>query len=227
VRLFFSQTNHVALGVAGGISVVVIGWYGVQAILSMQTTAPATTSTVPGQGFLTTSSIFATTTLVTTKDAFVTVLKTANTDVDPLTEIAITHPISTVRLTPTELFEILDVRVQNNFVAAIDTVHFGSYRNTPWLVLATRDTAAVQGGMLAWENSIDSNLSPWFSSTTLRTAKKGITLFHDGTIAGHDVRILTDADGRERVVYGFITSNVVLIANNSSTFLNLADKSTE
>jgi hypothetical protein len=219
------RTNHVALGVAGGISVVIIGWYGIQAIRTLGTTPAAVTESRSG-AFLTISTIIATTTTITDKESFLRTLRAVDTSSDSLTEIVITDEVTKALLSPPELLKILGARVNNNFIAAIDRVGFGNYRGTPWLILHSNDSPAVQGGMLAWENNLDTDLSPWYSTSTLKATKKGITLFHDGTIAGHDVRVLSDGDGKERVVYGFISPHQLLITNNSTTFLNLADKGT-
>jgi hypothetical protein len=224
IRLFLSRTNHIALGVAGGISVVVIGWYGVQTLRNIRTTVAPTATTENSTALLTTGTRIATTTLVAKKEDFTRTLRASDSGTDSLSEVTIENPTTHTQLSPSEFFTLLGARVTTNFTAAIDRVGFGSYHGTPWLILHSSDNATVQGGMLAWENNLDSDLSGWFSTTTLHTTKKGITLFHDDTIAGKDVRILSDSDGKERVVYGFIKPNLLLITNNTTTFLNLADK---
>ena len=176
--------------------------------------------------FLTTSTSIATTTGITDKESFLRTLRAVDTSSDSLTEVVITNSTTNALFSPAELLQVLGARVNNNFIVAIDRVGFGNYRGTPWLILHSSDRPAVQGGMLAWENHLDADLSPWFSTSTLRATKKGITLFHDDTIAGHDVRILSNGDGKERVVYGFISPHQLLITNNTTTFLNLADKGT-
>ncbi len=221
----FRRTNHVALGVAGGIGVVVIGWYGIQAIRTLRVTPTTTPDSYQGS-FLTTSVTIATSTSISTKENFIRTLHAIDSSNDSLTEIMITNSATGALLSPTELFKILDARVNTNFIAAVDRVGFGNYRGTPWLILHASDGPGVQGGMLAWENILDADLSLWYSTSTLRATKKGITLFHDDTIAGHDVRVLSDGEGKERIVYGFITPHQLLITNNTTTFLNLADKGT-
>jgi len=223
IRSFFRRTNNSVLGIAAGISVVVIGWYGIQTFRHMERTSVTPVETQASM-FLLTSTPLATTTVVTSKESFVRTLHILDTGTDSLTDITITHPTTYARFSASEFFTLFGARVNANFIAAIDQVGFGSYHNTPWLILHAGDRAALQGGMLVWENSLDADLSPWFSTTSLRTTKKGITLFHDDTIKGTDVRILTDSDNKERIVYGFITPNELLITNNQTTFLNLVDK---
>ncbi len=218
----FRVTNNLVVAAALGCGIVVVGWYGLQAVLAHRsiTTFAATTPT----------TIFASAVLITpdkaprTKQELQDILKNATGNGEPLVELSLTSTKATPSKLPQSAFAILNATVATDFSTSINQVTAGNYRSEPWLVLKTTDDATAKGGMLVWEKTLSADLSPWFGETVQRSTKAGITLFKDGTIAGHDVRILTNDAGTERIIYGLIAPNTLLITTNTTAFLNLAEK---
>jgi len=80
--------------------------------------------------------------------------------------------------------------------------------------------------MLAWEGTLSADLAPLFGAPvtesfdpTARTTDQVRTAFFRDTIAGNvSARLLVDRNNTDRLVYGFIKPNLILIAPNQDTF---------
>lgn len=220
-QTIFQHTNYLALGVAGTGAIVGILWFSIGAFSS----GPTISTESESSPTLFENSITTTpTATIFTKEQLVLVLEQAKTEAESLVEVTLMSPTTGLPFSASELFILLDATVPTDFVEAINRVVVGNYRNEPWLAFYTSDTTTVRGGMLDWEKTVSSNLAPWFGEPVTRSAQSGITLFHDSVVAGVDVRILTDTTGTERITYGFISPNQLLITSNTTAFLNLVEK---
>jgi hypothetical protein len=218
----FRATNNLMLAAALGCGVVVVGWYGMQAILahkSIDTVVAAAPTTI-----FTDSALLTPTNQVRTKQDVIEALKSGEQGNESIVEISLSDTKKTSSPTPQTIFTSLQTMVTADFSSSLSRVVVGNYRTEPWMTLITTDTATAQGGMLVWEKTMSTDLSPWFGTAVQRNTKVGLTPFKDGSIAGHDVRILTDDKGTERIIYGFIAPNILLITTNTTAFLNLSQK---
>ncbi len=99
---------------------------------------------------------------------------------------------------------------------AVTSISFGGYDATdPVIVMRFTSFDTMFAGMLAWENSMSSDLAPLFGPATITT-----TL--DSRVNNRDVRVLSNPQNEDVLVYGFITRNTLLIAPNRNTFSAVA-----
>lgn len=130
------------------------------------------------------------------------------------------------------ILEILDLRTPANFVRTIEAINFGRYDDNPFLVLKVTSFDISFSGLLQSELSIIADFAPFFGAPVVGTFDPQSRLensvsspfFVDEAVKNHDVRILRDEGRNERLVYGFVNRNTVVIAADSATFAAVADK---
>jgi hypothetical protein len=132
-----------------------------------------------------------------------------------LVEYAIITP-SGEEIAAEYLFSILGFQTMPSLRQSLSSLRFASINNSePLLILNFTDVDTVRGGLLAWEDTMASDLTGLFGIETQATP-----LFTDETIAGVDVRIFKD-NGETIVVYGFLNENTAFIAGNFADFAQL------
>ncbi len=117
-------------------------------------------------------------------------------------------------------FDLLEVTAPADFKANVNAIIFGYYRGEPWLLLFGGDYDTLRGGMQQWESDLSQNLEPWFGSA-IRISTTAGNGFKDGVIGTTDVRVLQNSAGQERITYGFLDPQTLLITTNTNVFLNL------
>lgn len=99
--------------------------------------------------------------------------------------------------------------------------------NVPFLILTSRSYGHTFNGMLQWEPTIESDLSPFFSPNVeaiVPAIVAGDTTFVDTVVQNLDVRILRDEQENIRMLYSFIDRNTVVITTNIRTLIELASR---
>jgi hypothetical protein len=194
------------------VSLVVL-WGTINAVLPLLFNATAPTPTVPQ---LFTGSEQQPLALPTTsRTEMLAELTTLNQASASLVEVVPVAPSTTEPIGASVFVTTLTPTVPIAFTATINVVTPGSYRNEPWLALSVVDAATTLGGMLQWEQTMSTDLSPWFGEPVVGGE------FKDEVIAGVDVRVLHDRSGTRRIIYGFIRPQVLLITTSENSFLNL------
>lgn len=214
----FRVTNNLVLAAGFGCGIVVVGWYGTMALLNQNN--PDATPSAPTTIF-TSSSVITPANMPYTKQELIDTLQAADQGGGPIVELSLLDTNTPASQT---IFDLVHASVATDFITSVRHTVVGSYRTEPWVVFITTDSATAQGGMLAWEKTMSTDLAPWFGPAVQRSNKTGISLFTDSIIAGHDVRTLTNDAGTERIMYGFIAPNTLLITTNTTAFLNLSEK---
>ena len=121
----------------------------------------------------------------------------------------------------------LSLRAPGSFTRAITDITFGSLNGTePFILIKATNFDTAFGGMLDWEPDMSADLSPLFglpvtqsfdpyarTDTQIRSA-----FFRDTIVSNKSVRVLVDAQDNERLLYAFVTPNIILIAPNTETF---------
>jgi len=151
-------------------------------------------------------------------------IQTRNNTTESVTEINFILPQGNEIITAPALLPLFGFNLAPDFVSSLGQVTFGFYHNEPWLVITTNNRITAQGGLLQWETNMISDLNPLFgSATTARlTNISSLTGFKDSLINNLDVRILFDNDKKEKLVYGFMSSDYILITTNTMAWLNLS-----
>ena len=101
---------------------------------------------------------------------------------------------------------------------------FHGYRGKPFFfVFQVRSLEGGIRGMLGWEPFLLGDFTPLLgaplSATTTRKAA-----FRDALVRNNDVRILRDAEGNERIVYGFTEGRYLIITTNRTTYYEILSR---
>ena len=125
------------------------------------------------------------------------------------------------------ILDTLQLRAPGSFTRSVTFMTFGNYSGTnAFILMKVTNFDTAFGGLLDWELDMSEDLSPLFgipvaqsydsyarTDTQIRSA-----FFKDSIVANKSVRILVDAQDNERIIYGFVNPNLILIAPNSETF---------
>lgn len=217
IHHLIENPNQLALTVLSGITVVFVLYIGIQSFVGKTTdTGPvASEKSELFTGATRYQSVF----IATNKQTLFDQVLSYKDDETFIFEVVFTGPDTTSLIPANTILGMLGTSLPADFVAEIESIIFGYYRGEPWLILRTNNKNTAYGGMLRWEPELSHDLEPWFGSAV---QKAGVgPQFKDGVIETVDVRVLQGADGRERITYGFIGQNNVLITTNTTAFLNL------
>lgn len=207
-RTFFT-TSHIAAAI---VIVIIIGTATFYLLPLWQgDTEPALTNTSNGllnvpQGVVALS--------VLERDALMNALTAADTG-ESTTELSVTTP--TGALVAPSLLTLLDRGIDQNLAQTATAIAFGWYEGrTPFVVVRVSDARAALGGMLRWETTLPSALSPFIVSEP--TARQS---WRDVTLDGRDLRLFSNDDEVTTMVYGFANDTTIVITTNQATFAAL------
>ena len=143
---------------------------------------------------------------------------------------------TTTPMTAQDLFALMDQNVSGELSRAVSSqfllgVH--SFQdNQAFLIFHTETYAQAYAGMLAWERTMRTDLSPLFDrgiSPTLPVSDSAAALpaqvlttaFVDRTVENHDARVLQDAQGNILLLWTFLDRNTLVITTNEYTLREL------
>jgi hypothetical protein len=161
----------------------------------------------------------------TSQSSLYDALLTAMTSDDSYRIITVLEAESALPLPTRELLTRLNWNLTTDFIQNVTIATIATYRGAPVLLLTIDEESKARGGMFLWEKTLSSDLSPWFgqpvraTTTTSRTDSS----FTDSTVGTHDVRILKEETGKERITYGIVNTRSILITTDTTSFLNVAD----
>lgn len=146
-------------------------------------------------------------------------LENKNTKTDVNQFVFITSEKSGEIIKPSNLLSYLEINPEPNFIQSIDSIYFGSvHQENQFVIFKTTDLTTAKGGMLAWENDLESDLSLILKlKNDLSTSTEEIK-FMDGMLSGVDVRVLKNSNGEDKMIYGFINNETLIITKNGETF---------
>ena len=115
------------------------------------------------------------------------------------------------------LLPIIDIDLEPNFASSITHLYFGDVRNEqPFIVMKVADHDISKGGMFIWEKSMYNDLRPIFKNYVNPTEDTAVTAkFYDATLNDTDLRVLEDGDGNEKLIYGFVNPDTIIITADS------------
>ena len=131
---------------------------------------------------------------------------------------------------PKDIFQIASFRIPGNLERNISSVTFGTTATqAPFLIFRVQDFDTAFAGMLTWEAAMSADLEPWFGATVINTfdpaARTNTQLrpafFIDRIQDNNNIRVLVDATQTERITYGFVTPQTVLITTTPKMFRSL------
>jgi hypothetical protein len=125
-----------------------------------------------------------------------------------------------------EVLAVLNWQASAPLLRAIEQVNFGMKDLSPFIVIKTTSFDTAFGGILAAEANLSTDLAPLFGEPVTATfdqrqaANEELVapFFADDVVQNHDVRVLRDELQKERIVYGFINKNTIIVAPDRDTF---------
>lgn len=114
--------------------------------------------------------------------------------------------------------------LSSNFFLGIHTVD----ENAPVLVIPVSSYERAFAGMLAWESTINADLSPLFTPVPSQTIDANGLLvdrkFQDAILHNYDIRVLRDDSGAIQLLYSFPTRAILIIAESPNSFTELLSR---
>ncbi len=125
-------------------------------------------------------------------------------------------------LSSDEILTLINRQFTPDVLSSVTGTILGTYRNEPVIIITTDNEASLRGHLFAWETSLNRDLTPWFGTVVVGSSTDAVR-FRDSQSGSRDIRVLTDENNVERVVYGFANSTTVIITSSATAFLNLAE----
>lgn len=136
-----------------------------------------------------------------------------------------------VPATLAQFFSALGMSPPQELMGAIGPNFFFGFHvvdtNAPLLVIPVTSYDHAFAGMLAWESTMDSDLSPIFTQISMTIATSGIPsqrTFQDAVMRNYDVRELMDDSGNVVLYYSFPTPNILIIAQSPYSFTEILSR---
>ena len=131
--------------------------------------------------------------------------------------------------TTQEFLRALDASAPDALLRALDTEFFfglhSADENAPVFVIPVASYDNAFAGMLAWEQYLNTDLSPAFTPLPVyQTDADGIPharAFADAVIRNYDTRTLTDDNGTIQLYYSFPSPKILVIAESPYTFAEI------
>jgi hypothetical protein len=126
-----------------------------------------------------------------------------------------------------EFMQALDIQPPSSLLSSISRDFFFGYHMTdhqyPVFILPITSYDNAVAGMLAWEGTINADLSPIFTpvSVTTLTGTSSVPearVFKDTVLYNYDTRVLSDDQGQTVLYYSFPSPKILLIGENPYTF---------
>jgi hypothetical protein len=108
--------------------------------------------------------------------------------------------------------------------------------NQPFLIVRVDSYEAAYAAMLAWEPTMQADLSPLFDYTpTVHIPEQGIattttptqfiqTGFVDKIVENHDARVIQNSTGDVSLLWTFIDRNTLIITTNDATLREIISR---
>lgn len=130
-----------------------------------------------------------------------------------------------------QFFSALGINPPQELMGAIGPNFFFGFHvvdtNAPVLIVPVTSYDHAFAGMLAWEATMDSDLSPIFTQVSMTVATSGVPTqrtFEDAVMRNYDVRELTDDSGNIVLYYSFPTPNILVIAQSPYSFTEILSR---
>lgn len=212
-RFFFLLLGSLVLfglGVAGV-------WYGYNEFLR-KTTTP--TIALPLNRFISTDSETDLDLEIATRDTLINALSSAALNV-PAGELRhINFPLSI-----SEFLAMLESRAPGSLVRAFDTFMFGTFGESPFLIIKLASFENAFAGMFAWEKDLAQDIGPLFTTARFLRDLPPESTFIDITDRNKDIRLLMLAD-QPILLYSFFDNKMLIITDSVETLRMLIDRLT-
>lgn len=131
-----------------------------------------------------------------------------------------------------EFFRALGTRAPADLTRALSTEFFFGIHtvdeNAPLLVIPVSSYERAFAGMLSWEETMNADLAPAFTSVPMQVIGPGglpqKRLFEDVVMRNYDVRALKDDAGEIQLYYSFPTRSLLVISESPYSFTEILSR---
>ena len=127
-----------------------------------------------------------------------------------------------------EVLATLSWGVESALIRSISDITFIMAEQKPVIILKVATFDSAFGGLLLSERELSGELFPLFGPVVTSTYKVGVGTvapeFIDELASNHDVRVLKDEMENERLVYGFVDQNTIVITPDKETFSLISER---
>jgi hypothetical protein len=127
-----------------------------------------------------------------------------------------------------DVLATLNWGVESALTRSISDITFIMAEQKPVIILKVTSFDAAFGGLLLSERELSGELFPLFGPVVTSTYKVGVGTvapeFVDELASNHDVRVLKDEMENERLVYGFVDQNTIVITPDKETFSLISER---
>lgn len=135
--------------------------------------------------------------------------------------VHINFPLSTTRF-----LEMLGTRAPGSLIRAFDPLFmFGAFGESTFLIIKLVSFENAFAGMLAWEQNLNQDIGPLFTTAELSRNVPPESTFTDVTDKNKDVRVLALGD-QTVLLYSFFDNNMLIITDHIETLRTLIDRLT-
>lgn len=138
--------------------------------------------------------------------------------------------------TSADVFGVLAPRVSSAFIRSLDErMMHGGVRSAgtmePFILVKSNAFDTAFAGMLEWEAFMSADLAPLFGEPVARSFNPDARTddrttrlaFVDRVVENHNVRVLYDESGNERITYGFVNRNTIILTSTHAAFAKIVD----
>lgn len=133
----------------------------------------------------------------------------------------ITHG-QTVPASSEEIMRVLAWNAPGTFTRGLGKyMMFGVVNGTidaPFIIVQSTNFDVAFAGMLSWERNMSDDLAPLFGESLPNVG------FTDALTSNRSIRILKEADGKERIVYGFVNKNLIVITTSTEALAKIIER---
>ncbi len=130
---------------------------------------------------------------------------------------------------PNEVMDFLAPIAPGTFTRSVTNVSFGSLDNRPFIILRVNNFDNAFSGMLAWEQTMSSDLAPLFGPAVTesldaqaRTSSQTRGAFFKDIVASNlSSRLLVNERGEDRIIYTFLDRQTILITTDRLQLANI------
>jgi hypothetical protein len=120
---------------------------------------------------------------------------------------------------------VISPKISGSFGRTIREIAFGGAAQDPFIIMKVNSFDIAFAGMLEWEQTMSSDLSPFFGDPVVITFDPSArtdtqvreAFFKDMIASNKNARLLLDQNGSDRIIYTFVDQNTILITKNKET----------
>jgi hypothetical protein len=124
-----------------------------------------------------------------------------------------------------ETLSVISPKISGSFGRTIREIAFGGAAQDPFIIMKVNSFDIAFAGMLEWEQTMSSDLSPFFGDPVVITFDPSArtdtqvreAFFKDMIASNKNARLLLDQNGSDRIIYTFVDQNTILITKNKET----------